>query len=114
MPKREVRMSAVKTHKHAMAARLKNRACRNAIWTLEKKLRAAVEADEKTGAQDLLKQEYSLLDKAVKYGTLHRNAADRKKSRLASFVAAGKKAAPAPAAAPAAEQKKEEPAPAAK
>lgn len=93
-------MSAVKTHKHAVAARLRNKSCRNAIWTLEKDLRAAVAANDKTGAADLLKKQYSLLDKAVKYGTLHKNAASRKKSRLASFVAAG--------------QKKEESAPAAK
>ena len=91
MPKKEVRKSAVKTFKQSERVRLKNKACRSALWTAEKKLRAAVAEGSDTVA-DLLKKQYSLLDKAVKYGTLHKNTANRKKARLAVFAATAGKA----------------------
>ena len=91
MPKKEVRKSAVKTFKQSERSRLKNKAVRSALWTAEKKLRAVVAEGNKETAADLLKNQYSILDKAVKYGTLHKNAANRKKSRLAALVeSAGK------------------------
>ena len=92
MPKKEVRKSAVKTFKQSERVRLKNKACRSALWTAEKKLRAAVTEGSKETAADLLKNQYSLLDKAVKYGTLHKNTASRKKARLAALVATAGKA----------------------
>ena len=91
MPKKEVRKSAVKTFKQSERSRLKNKAVRSALWTAEKKLRAVVAEGNRETAADLLKNQYSILDKAVKYGTLHKNAANRKKSRLAALVeSAGK------------------------
>ena len=42
MPKKEVRKSAVKTFKQSERVRLKNKSVRSALWTAEKKLRAAV------------------------------------------------------------------------
>ena len=51
MPKKEVRKSAVKTFKQSERVRLKNKACRSALWTAEKKLRAAVaEGSKETAA----------------------------------------------------------------
>ena len=92
MPKKEVRKSAVKTFKQSERSRLKNKAVRSALWTAEKKLRAVVAEGNKETAADLLKNQYSILDKAVKYGTLHKNAANRKKSRLAALVVSAGKA----------------------
>ena len=92
MPKKEVRKSAVKTFRQSERVRLKNKACRSALWTAEKKLRAAVAEGNKDLAADLLKKQYSILDKAVKYGTLHKNTANRKKARLAALVATTGKA----------------------
>lgn len=92
MPKKEVRKSAVKTFKQSERARLKNKACRSALWTAEKKLRAAVTEGSKETAAELLQKQYSILDKAVKYGTLHKNTASRKKARLAALVATAGKA----------------------
>ena len=92
MPKKEVRKSAVKTFKQSERSRLKNKAVRSSLWTAEKKLRAVVAEGSKEAAADLLKNQYSILDKAVKYGTLHKNAANRKKSRLAALVASAGKA----------------------
>ena len=88
----EVRKSAVKTHRQSEEARIRHKSRRNAISTMEKKLRAAVAAGDKDLAFELLKAQYSVLDKAVKSGTFHKNKADRKKSRLGALVA--KTAAP--------------------
>ncbi|MBQ7403366.1 MAG: 30S ribosomal protein S20 [Lentisphaeria bacterium] len=92
MPKKEVRKSAVKTFKQSERVRLKNKSVRSALWTAEKKLRAAVAEGSKETAADLLQKQYSILDKAVKYGTLHKNTASRKKARLAVLVATAGKA----------------------
>lgn len=95
MPKQIVRKSAVKTHKQNEKARVRHKARRNALSTMEKKLRAAAEAGDKNTAAELLKAQYAALDKSVKAGTCHKNKADRKKSRLASLVAQiGKAEAP--------------------
>ena len=72
MPKKEVRKSAVKTFKQSERVRLKNKSVRSALWTAEKKLRAAVAEGTKEAAAELLQKQYSILDKAVKYGTLHK------------------------------------------
>ena len=92
-----VRKSAVKTFAQSEKARLRHKATRNMLWTLEKKLRAAVEAGDKSVASDLLKGQYAALDKAVKSGAMHKNKANRKKSRLASLVNGIAKKAEAPA-----------------
>jgi ribosomal protein S20 len=62
------------------------------IATMEKKLRAAVAANDEAAALDLLNKQFSVLDKAVKGGTFHKNKADRKKSRMALLVKGMKKA----------------------
>jgi len=61
-----------------------NRGNRGRLRTGIKKLRAAIESGE--GAQELLPQTVSLIDKAVQKGVLHRNAAARHKSRLTARV----------------------------
>ncbi len=92
-----VRKSAVKTHKQSEKARVRHKSRRNAISTMEKKLRTAVEAGDKNAAAELLKTQYAALDKAVKSGTFHKNKANRKKSRLASLVNSAAKKVEAPA-----------------
>ena len=51
-----------------------------------KRLRTAVAAGHKEEAQTLLPQVVSTIDKSVKKGVLHRNAAARHKSRLSGHV----------------------------
>jgi small subunit ribosomal protein S20 len=58
-----------------------NRGHRSRLRTGIKKLRAALEGDA-AGAQALLPETISLIDKAIQKGALHRNAAARYKSRL--------------------------------
>lgn len=87
MPKTKIRKSAVKSHRKAEQARIINKSRRNALSTLEKKFRAAAAADDAAATAALLSEEYKALDKAVKYGTIHKNKAARKKSRLAALAA---------------------------
>lgn len=86
MPKTYVRKSAVKTQRNSEKARIVNKSRRNALATLEKSYRAAVASGEKTLAEELLRKEYSALDKAVKAGTIHDNKAGRKKARLSALL----------------------------
>ena len=92
MPKTYVRKSAVKTQRNSEKARIKNKAHRNALATLEKTFRAAAASDDKAAVEELLRKECSALDKAVKVGVIHQNKANRKKSRLAALAAGEKKA----------------------
>ena len=80
------RKSAVKTFRQSERARIKHKARRNMLNTMEKKLRAAVAGNDLTTAKDLLNQQFSAIDKSVKCGTYHKNKANRKKSRLALLV----------------------------
>jgi small subunit ribosomal protein S20 len=57
-----------------------NRGHRSKLRTGIKKLRTAI--DDGAGAQALLPETISLIDKAVQKGAIHKNAAARYKSRL--------------------------------
>ncbi|MEZ5424391.1 MAG: 30S ribosomal protein S20 [Pyrinomonadaceae bacterium] len=59
-----------------------NRSNRSKLRTSIKKLRAAVAANDKAGAAELLTPTVSLIDKAVNKGIIHKNTAARYKSRL--------------------------------
>lgn len=92
MPKTDVRKSAVKTQRNSEKARARNKACKNALATKEKKLRAAAAGEDKSAVLELYKAQCSALDKAAKVGIIHKNKANRKKSRLAALVNAAEKA----------------------
>ena len=79
--------SAEKRARQNEKRRQRNRGSRGKLRTGVKKLRAALEGGDK-GAQALLPETVSLIDKAVQKGVLHRNAAARYKSRLAKRVGA--------------------------
>ena len=74
--------SAKKNMRKSRAATVRNRAQRSALRTALKKARAP-----EATAEDRL-QATSLLDRAARKGLVHRNAAARKKSRLAKRAAA--------------------------
>ena len=78
--------SRAKSFRKSEQARIRHKSRRNMISTMEKKLRAAVEAKDETLAKDLLNKQYAVLDKAVKNGTFKKNKASRKKSRLALLM----------------------------
>jgi small subunit ribosomal protein S20 len=78
--------SAAKKAAHDLEARLRNRANRSALKTAIKKFLAVVATGKKADAATLLPATLGLVDKACRKGVLHKNAADRTKSRLSLKV----------------------------
>jgi small subunit ribosomal protein S20 len=78
--------SAAKKAAHDVEARLRNRANRSAMKTAIKRFLAVVEAGNKAEATALLPTTLGVVDKACRKGVLHKNAADRHKSRLSLKV----------------------------
>ncbi|MBI3414005.1 MAG: 30S ribosomal protein S20 [Verrucomicrobia bacterium] len=62
--------------------RLRNRAVKSRLHTLEKKYAELVVAKKKDEAAVALRLVASAFDKAAKSGVIHKGRADRKKSRL--------------------------------
>lgn len=81
--------SALKRHRQSEKRKLRNNARKSAIKTAVKKLQSAVtEGKAAEDIQGLLKKATVLLDKAVTKGTLHRNNASRKISRISKAATA--------------------------
>lgn len=76
--------SAMKRHRQSEKRRLENRAKKSMIRTFTKKALAAAEAGDFDAAAKYQKVVQSLVDKAAKSNTLHKNTAARRKSRLAA------------------------------
>lgn len=74
--------SAKKRVKVSEKKNLRNRMVKSAVRTSVKKFEAALEADPKT-ANVQLTATTSAIDKAASKGVIHKNAANRKKARLA-------------------------------
>ncbi|WP_027480432.1 30S ribosomal protein S20 [Deinococcus pimensis] len=74
--------SAQKRHRQSLKRRLRNRSRKSTIKTFTKKAVEAVTAGAENAAE-LQRTAESLIDKAAKGSTIHKNAAARKKSRLA-------------------------------
>ncbi len=87
--------SAQKRHRQSLKRRMMNRSRKSTIKTFSKKAIAAVAAGENVAAAQSKAE--SLIDKAAKGSTLHRNTAARKKSRLAKAINKAKAAAEAKA-----------------
>jgi small subunit ribosomal protein S20 len=61
---------------------LRNQATKSRIKTFVKKTNAAIAAGDATAASKVLFETVSVVDKAAKRGIIHKNAANRRKSRL--------------------------------
>ena len=72
--------TVLKRQRQTEVRRLRNKGVRSALKTLERKVRSA--PDPTTAAAEL-RQLNSGYDKAAAKGVIHRNKANRKKSRLA-------------------------------
>ncbi len=64
----------------------RNKAIRSSVKTAVKKVRAAIEANDKPAASAALTAATSIIDKAETKGVYHKNTASRKISRLAQAV----------------------------
>jgi small subunit ribosomal protein S20 len=74
--------SSLRDIKKSRRRAARNKSVRSAIKTFMKKSREALVAGDETAAQ-VVSETTSLLDKAAKRNIIHRNAANRRKSRLA-------------------------------
>lgn len=74
--------SAAKAHRQSLQRRLRNRVVRSATKTSTKKAEAAIAAGDPEAARQAVRTALSNLDRAVKKGVIHPNAAARRKSRL--------------------------------
>ncbi|MDZ7705194.1 MAG: 30S ribosomal protein S20 [Trueperaceae bacterium] len=78
--------SAMKYHRQSEKVRLAHRAKKSTIRTFTKKAIAAAEAGDQESAVKYQRVAVSLIDKATKTNTFHKNKAARKKSRLMQHV----------------------------
>ena len=74
--------SAAKKARRDVEARLRNRGNKSAMKTAIKKFLTVVAAGNKTEAQKALPVIMGVMDVAERKGVLHKNAANRHKSRL--------------------------------
>ena len=87
--------SALKAHRQSLKNREHNRQFRSRLRTALKNVRSAIDGNDLGAAKTALKQTISLIDRMASKGVIHRNAAGRYKSRLASRLStrsAGKSA----------------------
>jgi small subunit ribosomal protein S20 len=71
----------------------RNQSVRSAIKTFVKKTKIAIAGGDATVAVKLVQDTSSLVDKAAKHGIIHKNAANRRKSRLTRRLNAAKASA---------------------
>ena len=83
-----INKSAAKRNRNSKKAQLKNRARISTLKTIEKRLRNAISASE-AGAEEILREYCSKLDKVAKVGTIHRNKVANKKSQLTKLFNSG-------------------------
>jgi small subunit ribosomal protein S20 len=75
--------SAIKRIRITEARTLRNKMVKSSVKTAVKKFEAAVNRGNFDEAKALLSQVSGIIDKAATKGVIHKNAASRKKSRLA-------------------------------
>ena len=85
--------SALKAHRQSLKNREHNRQFRARLRGALKSIRQAIDSNDLTGAKNALKQTISLIDKMASKGIIHKNAAGRYQSRLATRLAGKSKAA---------------------
>lgn len=78
--------SAIKRHRQNLKHRARNVAVESAVKTAMKQVKETIAKGNKENAETVLIKAVRLLDKAVSKGTLHRNNASRKISRLTAAV----------------------------
>jgi small subunit ribosomal protein S20 len=80
--------SAIKAARKAVRLTDRNRGTKTRLKTLRKQLDALVAAKDTAKAKDAAAEYVSAMDKAVKSGVVHRNAASRAKSHVSRHLAA--------------------------
>lgn len=78
--------SALKRARQQLKRRSHNLVVKSQVKKDIKAFMTAVEAKDAAAIQATLKEAYSEIDRAAKKGTIHKNTADRRKSRLAALA----------------------------
>jgi small subunit ribosomal protein S20 len=78
--------SALKAHRQNIVRRDRNRQMRTRLRGALRNIRTAIDAGDSAQVKDALRDTVSLVDKMAAKGVIHKNAANRYKSRLASRV----------------------------
>ena len=79
-------ISALKQWKQSEVRRARNHAVKSELRTQVRKVLGAVDKKDAAIAKTALQEVYSLIDRAVSKGILHKNTASRHKSRLSARV----------------------------
>jgi small subunit ribosomal protein S20 len=79
-------ISALRQYKQSEIRRQRNHAVKSALRTQMKKVLTAVESKDAAGSKTALSEAYTLLDRAVGKGVIHKNNGARHKARLAARV----------------------------
>jgi small subunit ribosomal protein S20 len=80
--------SARKRAKQALERREHNMALRTSVRSAMKKVSKAIAAGNKDAALASFRESQRVIDRVVAKGVMHRNAGDRRKSRLAHAIKA--------------------------
>ena len=80
--------SARKRARQAEKRRVHNMSLRTAVRSAIKNVKKAVAAGDKSAAERVLQQSQGVIDHIAAKGVLHRNAANRNKSRLSRAIKA--------------------------
>ena len=78
--------SALKAHRQNLVARDRNRQMRTRLRGALRDIRIAIDGGDPAQVKDALRNTISLVDKMAAKGVIHKNAAGRYKSRLATRV----------------------------
>ncbi len=82
--------SAIKAARKATRFTLRNKTTKTRLKTLHKKLDAAIKAGDAAVIKTAAGEYTSAMDKAVKSGVVHKNAANRAKAQVSKHVFAKK------------------------
>ena len=82
-------LSAIKRHRQSLGRRARNQARKSAVRSAVRRVRELIEAGAEE-AESAVRAAGSILDRAAQKGTLHRNNAARRKSRLARQLSASR------------------------
>jgi len=78
--------SAIKAARKSVRLHDRNQGVKTRLKTLQKKLDAAIKGGDATATKAAAAAYTSAMDKAVKSGVVHKNAASRAKAHTAKFV----------------------------
>ena len=78
--------SAIKAARKAVRLTVRNKTAKTRLKTLHKKLELAAKAGDAAVTKSAASAYVSAMDKAVKSGVVHRNAASRAKAHVAKYV----------------------------